>query len=160
MTTLREESLTWQFDANDTYVPITRNGKTVGFFKPNHAHRIVEMLNETDKLQKAMKLACAELLRQTGQDPVNVDAAVKHFIAQVERPKAGTGAIAALLRDRQDELDVNEDEFVRFCETYRLSKDKLNDIFAGEGVPDRLLGPLARILGITVERLIEIRDRK
>ncbi len=74
------------------------------------------------------------------------------------RPKYGTRAIAALLRDRQKELDLGNQEFAKFCDTFKLSPTELNNIYAGETVEDSLLAPLSRILGISKEQLLDVRD--
>ncbi|MFN6530889.1 hypothetical protein [Nostoc sp. ChiSLP03a] len=75
-----------------------------------------------------------------------------------ERPKYGTRAIAVLLQDRQKELDLSNQEFAKFCDTFKLSPTELNNIYAGEAFDDNLLAPLSRILGITKEQLLKVRD--
>lgn len=148
----------WQFDSKDLYVPITYEGRVLGFGKPKFATRVVEVLNEEDKLRKALEMACLDLLSQAGSDQSQVNELVKQYIAKVERPKSGTGAIAALLRDRQAALDISDQEFARFCDTYRLSRSALNNIYAGEKISDSLLTPLARIIGMSVEEIVAVRD--
>lgn len=154
---LQDQPPVWQFDSKDMYVPITYDGKVVGFGKPKFATRVVEVFNEEDKLRKALEMACRDLLNQTGHQ-TQVEELIQTYLAKVERPKAGTGAIAALLRDRQAALDVSDQEFARFCDTYRLSRSALNNIYAGEKINDTLLTPIARILGMSVEELIAVRD--
>ncbi len=160
MTMLRGEPMPWQSNASESYVPILHEGAIVGFCKPNYASRIVDMLNEDEVLHKAMRSACADLLRHAGGDPNQLNGLIRSYIDQAKRPRSGTPAIAMLLRDRQDELGVKDAEFIQFCNINRLSPEWLKDIYAGEPIPDRLLGPLAKILGITVERLVEVRDGK
>ncbi|MFH7025122.1 MAG: hypothetical protein ACHBN1_06910 [Heteroscytonema crispum UTEX LB 1556] len=53
---------------------------------------------------------------------------------------------------------MGDREFTKFCDTYKLSPAELNNVYAGEPVEDSLLVPLSRILGITKEKLIEVRD--
>jgi len=160
MTMLRGEPMPWQSNSSESYVPILHEGAIVGFCKPDYAQRIVTMLNEDEVLHKAMRSACTDLLRHAGGDPSQLNGLIKSYIDQAKRPKSGSAAIAVLLRDRQDELGVKDAEFVQFCNINRLSPEWLKDIYAGEAVSDRILGPLAKILGITVERLVEIRDGK
>jgi hypothetical protein len=83
---------------------------------------------------------------------------MKKYIIRSERPKYGIRAIAFLLRERQEELDLGDREFTKFCDSFKLSPAELNNIYAGESVQDSLLVALSRILGITKEKLIEVRD--
>ncbi len=155
---LTDKPLIWEYYPDDPYVPITHEGTVAGFCRPEFAVRIVEVLNDEEKLRKALRIACVDIIRRTGGDLTKVDELVSRYIARAERPKYGTRAIAALLRDRQQELDVSEQEFVKFCDSYRLSIKELKNIYAGEEIYDSMLGPLARILGTTVEELIAVRD--
>ena len=155
---LRNESLPWQFDSKDLYVPITYEGTVVGYGKPKFAARVVEALNEEDRFSKALQIACLDLLRQSGGDPNRLPEMMRRYLARAERPKSGTAAIAALLRDRQEEIDIGDDEFCRFCDSYRLSREELREIHAGKEIGDHQLLPLSRILGRSVEELADIRD--
>lgn len=146
----------WQFDPYDSYSPITYEGIGVGFCKLDFADRIVEVLNEDEKLRQALKMACSDLIRQSGGDPNQVDELVKKYIEKTEHPKYGSGAIAYLLRDRQEELDMSDREFSRFCESYKLSPQELKDIYEGKDVSNSQLGVLARILRKSTEELIKL----
>jgi len=152
------ESSPWQFDAKDLYVPITYDGNIVGLGKPKFATHVVELLADETRLRKALRLACADLIVKSGGDLNAVDQLMRQYLLRTERPKFGPRAIAALLRDRQQELDITDEEFVKFCDSYRLSRAALNHIFAGEGINDQVLGILSRIIGKSVEELIAVRD--
>ncbi len=156
--TQNNDSSSWQFDSRDLYVPITYEGSVVGFGKPKFAARVVEVFNEDDKLRKALRFACADLLNQSGGDQSRIKELIEKYMALAERPKYGTRAIAALLRDRQAALDISDQEFTRFCDSYRLSRSALNNIYAGEQINDSWLSPLSRILGVSIEEIIALRD--
>ena len=156
--TLINKPLTWEYYPDDTYVPITHEETVVGFCRPEFAVRIVEAMNEEERLRKALRIACLDLLRTTGGDITKVDELLGKYIARAERPKYGTRAIAFLLRERQKELDISDQEIAKFCDTYRLSVRELKNIYAGEEIYDSMLGPLSRILGLSVEELIAVRD--
>lgn len=155
---LINQPLSWEYYPDDPYVPITHEDTVVGFCRPEFALRIVEVMNEEEKLRKALRMACLDLLRTTGGDVSKVDELLGKYIVRAERPKYGTRAIALLLRDRQKELDISDQEFAKFCDTYRLSVQELKNIYAGEEIYDSMLGPLSRILGISVEELMAVRD--
>lgn len=148
----------WQFDSKDLYVPIMYDGAVMGYGKPKFAARVVEALNEEEKLKRAIKLICRDLLTYSGGDIRQTDELIKQYLMKAERPKTGPGAIAVLLRDRQAQLDVNDQEFTRFCDSYKLPRAAMNNIYAGEKLPDNLLIPLSRVLGMKVEEIIAIRD--
>lgn len=155
---LRNEPLDWQANTQDSYVPIYHKGNLVGFFKQEYANEVIQFLNEGEVLKKALKRACADLLKVTGKDINLVSSLIKKYIQVSERPKHGTKAIALLLKERQAELDLNDSEFTKFCDTFKISPAELNSIYAGEAFDDKLLLPLTRVLGITKERLLEVRD--
>jgi hypothetical protein len=155
---LRNEPLDWQVNSDEAYVPAYHKGDLVGFFKEEYVHEIINYLNEEDVLKKALKIACLDLLQKTGGDPSQVNYLIKKYIKLSERPKYGSRAIALLLRERQEELDLSDAEFIKFCDTFKVSPTELHNIYAGVPVDDSLLLPLTRILGITKERLLEVRD--
>ena len=155
---LDDQPLPWQFDPYDPYFPITYEGVAVGLCTMEFATRIVEVLNEEGKLRKALELACFDLLRQSGGDPERVAQLVQKYIERTERPKYGTRAIAFLLRDRQEELDISDKAFVRFCDSYKLSAEELQNIYEGKDISNSQLVVLSRILGKTVEELAVVRD--
>ncbi|WP_392533166.1 hypothetical protein [Nostoc sp. C117] len=155
---LRNEPLDWQLEANEPYIPVYYKGDLVGFFKPEYAIEVIKFLNEEDVLKKALKMACTDLIKKMGGDTNKVYYLMEKYIKTNERPKHGTRAIAVLLRDRQKELDLSNQEFAKFCDTFKLSPTELNNIYAGQAFDDSLLAPLTRILGITKERLLQVRD--
>jgi hypothetical protein len=155
---LRNEPLDWQVNSDEAYVPISHKGDLVGFIKQEYANEIITYLNEDEVLKKALKIACIDLLQKTGGDPSKVNYLIKKYIKLSERPKYGSRAIALLLKERRKELDLSDTEFTKFCDTFKVSPLELNNIYTGEPVDDSLLLPLTRILGITKERLLEVRD--
>ena len=150
----------WSTNSNLVLCPVFYEGKVVGYCRPEFAQRIVETLNEDEKLRKALKMACFDLLNEAGGDPSQVHRLMHKYIERSQRPKHGPGAIAALLRDRQEELDVSDSEFAFFCDSYRLPRQELLAIYNGKEVTNHQLGPLSRILGITPEEIVAIRDGK
>lgn len=155
MTRLHQPS-PWERHSKDAYVPLSYQGNVIGFCKPNVADHIVETLNSAERLHKALHMACSDLLAQRGDSPINANTLVQQYLAKAERPKHGTPAIALLLKERQAELDVTDEEFTKFCDTFRLSRVELHHIYAGHEIDSNQLNPLSRILGISVDELIEI----
>lgn len=152
------EPLAWQYNLNDSFIPITHEGKVIGLSRPDYAVRMIEVLNRDANLSKALRMACIDLLTLSGGDISAADELVQKYLERAARPKHGTRAIAFLLRDRQAELDVSDEEFIKFCDSYRLPREDLKSIYAGERIPNHLLSPLARILGKTVDEIVEVRD--
>lgn len=146
----------WQCDPNNPYVPIRLEGEVVGFCRPDQATQIVESLNYEKKLRQALLLACEDLIRRAGGSTLNAPDLVQQYLRKVERPKTGAAAIAALLQDRQNELDLSDEEFAKFCDSYRISRVELRSIFAGGEIASTQLGSLSRILGKPVDELIEL----
>lgn len=153
-----KQPLPWEFDPYDPYFPISYEGVGIGFCKSGFAPQILRALNEDRKLRQALQLACLDLLEQLGGDPNRVKELVEKYLTKAERPKHGTGAIACLLRDRQEELDMSDKDFTRFCDSYKLSSTALKEIYEGKQISDRQLGVLARILRKSVEDLTAVRD--
>jgi hypothetical protein len=149
------QSHAWQFDANDTYVPIAHDGAVVGFCKPSYAAQIVIAMNREDRVRQALYLACYDLVSRAGGHNSQIDDLVQKYLNRTEPPKCGTALIAVLLRHRQAELDLNDDEFTRFCDSYRLSPKELKQIWLGHDIEQKHLGPLARILGQSIDQVIE-----
>ncbi|NJP11172.1 MAG: hypothetical protein HC866_18250 [Leptolyngbyaceae cyanobacterium RU_5_1] len=146
----------WTFNPTDLYGPIFYEGQIVGYCTPTVATRIIETLNDDQKLRKALWLACRDLAAQIGEESEDVDELVEQYIARAERPRRGAGAIALLLKERQDQLDLTHEEFAKFCDTFRLSQAELLDIYDGQEIESQQLTPLSRILGMTVDQLIEV----
>ncbi|MBZ8181475.1 MAG: hypothetical protein SAL07_08040 [Oscillatoria sp. PMC 1051.18] len=155
---LRDEPLEWDFNAKVKFFPIYYQGVVVGFFNPEYAGRIVKILNEDENLRKALKNACLDLLKEQGGDSSELEGLMKKYISGTKRPQYGTKAIAFLLRERQAELDISDREFARFCDSYRLSWENLQNIYAGKAIEDSLIIPLSRILGKSPGEVIAVRD--
>ncbi|NDJ15885.1 hypothetical protein GS601_01040 [Myxacorys almedinensis A] len=144
----------WHFDPQETYVPVSHEGAIVGFCKLNYAKHITHQLNQLERVQKALHQACYELTARTGGSPERVDEMVQRYLDTANRPLAGTAMIAAMLRERQQDLDLNPDEFAKFCDSYRLSIPELRAIYDGDEIESYQLAPLARILGTTIDHVI------
>ena len=156
---LRDKPLEWQINVHDFYVPLTYKGKSVGLIDPQYAKGIINILNGEESVKKALRLACEDLLIEEGGDPQDIKelkALMREYITRTRKPRSGTPAIAALLKERQKELDISQLEFVRFCDSYKLSPDDLKSIYNGEPIESRLFPPLCRILGKETEDLIAI----
>lgn len=159
------QPLRLQLDHYRSYLPISYEEMEVGFCTPEFAAKIVETFNDYERLQeenetlnKALQMACLDLIRQAGGSPHQVNRRVKQYLDSAKRPEYGTRAIAYLLRERQEQLDISTKEFVRFCYSYKLTPKELKDIFDGKDITDRQLKTLSRILGKSFEELLEIRD--
>ncbi len=155
---LRNEPQDWQLKSNEPYVPVYYKGDIAGFFKQELASEMIKFLNEDSILKKALQMACIDLINKSGGDASKVNELMKKYIKISERPKHGTRAIALLLRERQEELDLGNQEFLKFCDTFKLSPAELNNIYAGEVINDVLLSPISRILGKSKAELLEVRD--
>lgn len=146
----------WTSNINEQYLPIAHLGEVVGFCKSNYAARLLETLNDDETLRKALQLACYDLVARSGGSSSQVNDLVQQYLIKAARPKQGVGAIALLLHERQEELDLTDDEFAKFCDTFRLSRQELAAIYGGQEVDSKHLTPLSRILGITVDELLAV----
>lgn len=140
----------------DVYVPILYQGSLAGFCSPEYSEEMVQTLNQEERLRKALRIACLELLRKAGADTSKVDALMKKYMSLAERPKYGPRAVAFLLRERQQDLRVSTQEFVKFCDTFKVSPQQLQSIFAGKSIEPSLIAPIARILGKTTGEVEEV----
>ena len=155
---LRDEPLDWEVNEEKQLLPIYYQGDIVGFLQPEYARRVVRFFNEDIRQSKALEKACRDLIIERGGDLGEVQDLARSYRSLAERPKFGTKAIALLLRERQKELDINRKDFIRFCDSYKLSVDKLKNIYLGQEIHDSYLIPLARILGKTLEEVKAVRD--
>ena len=78
-------SLPWQFELHDPFIPLSLEGKIVAYCHPTHAKRITEILNENDKMQKAMQLACYDLVSRKGGNSDNVNELMQQYLNRVSR---------------------------------------------------------------------------
>lgn len=159
------QHLRLQLNHYRSYISISYEDIEVGFCTPEFAAKIVETFNEYERLQeenetlnKALQMACFDLTKQAGESANQVNKRIKKYLDNAKKPEHGTRAIAYMLRERQRALDISTREFVRFCYSYKLTPKELKDIFDGKDISDRQLRPLSRILGKSVEELVEIRD--
>ena len=148
-----------------SYISISYEEIEVGFCTPEFAARIIEIFNEHEKLQeenetlnKAFRMACLDVVRQSGGKMNQLNKRMKHYLEKAKRPEHGTRAIAYLLRERQRELKISNRDFVRFCYSYKLTPQELEDIFKGKDISDSQLKVLSRILGKSLDELTEVRD--
>lgn len=148
-------SLPWECSTKASYVPLTHEGTIVGFCDPNYADAIAKSLNETQLLEKALYQACYDFVARTGGSSESVTELVQRYRAKAERPLQGSALIGVLLRERQIDLDLTEEEFIKFCDSYRLSRVELREIYRGEEVESHQLIPIARILGKSVDQVME-----
>ncbi len=155
---LRNYPSDWELGNNENYMPVYYKGAVAGFFKKEYSETVIKNLNSDDLLTKALTKACTDLIRQTGGDVSRVNDLMKKYLKICDRPKFGSLAIASLLRERQEELDLGEKEFSKFCDTFKLSPVELNNIYAGENIDDSLIAPLSRILGVSKDELLKVRD--
>jgi hypothetical protein len=159
------QPLRLQLNHYRSYIAISYDDTEVGFCTPEFADRIVETFNEYERLHednetlnKALQMACRDLIKQAGGNVHQVHRRMKQYIESAKRPEHGTRAIAYLLRERQRELDLSNREFVHFCYSYKLSPKELKEIFSGKDISDSQIKVLSRILGKSVEDLTEVRD--
>jgi hypothetical protein len=152
----KNRSLPWNFNPGESYVPVSYEGTVIGFCQSAHAREIVETLNNEKILRKALHLACYDLMARSGGSSSGIEDLMQHYVDRVKRPVTGTAAIALLLQGRQADLDLTDEEFARFCDTFRLSRGELRSIYAGEEIESNQLNPLARILGMTVDEVIAV----
>jgi len=131
------------------YIPILHEGELIGYCKPEYAEQIVEVLNDEERVQKALRLACLDIIRKAGGKRSKVDDLVKKYMTLAKRPKYGPRAIALLLRERQEQLKVSAPEFIKFCDIHKISPEDLKNIYAGKPIEPDLIAPIARILGKT-----------
>ncbi|HEY9908159.1 MAG TPA: hypothetical protein V6D18_11225 [Thermosynechococcaceae cyanobacterium] len=150
-----QKSLPWEVQPDEVYVPVLYQGEVVGFCKPEMAQRIADCFNEEDTCRRALQLACYDLIARSGSTKSPQDL-MRRYLAKAERPKSGTGAIAVSLKERQRELDLTDEEFARFCDTFRLSREELRNIYVGESIEGNQLSPLARILGLSMDELLQL----
>lgn len=145
----------WECSAQSSYVSLSYSGEVIGFCRSEYAAQIAKSLNEIEKLQKALQLACYDLVARSGGSSESITELVNRYLAKVERPLQGSALIAVLLKERQIDLDLTDDEFAKFCDSYRLSPAQLRAIYRGEEIEGHQLTPLARILGKTIDEVIE-----
>ena len=148
-------TLPWECSTKASYVPLSHEGTIVGFCNPDYARTIAQSLNEKELLEKALYQACYDLIARTGGSSDAVVEMVQRYRSKVERPLQGSALIGVLLRERQIDLDLTEEEFIKFCDSYRLSRGELREIYRGEEVESHQLIPIARILGKTVDEVME-----
>lgn len=145
----------WQSDPHTPYTPIFYEEEMVGFCKPSYASRILEILNEEDRCRRALRIACEDLAARSRDSFDTADDLMQQYLAKTARPKRGASLIALLLKERQEDLDLSDEEFAKFCDSYRLSRQELKNIYGGAEIESGQLTPLSRILGITVDEVIE-----
>ncbi|MBW4473150.1 MAG: hypothetical protein KME45_22645 [Stenomitos rutilans HA7619-LM2] len=151
-----QQPLPWVVNESDSFISMIHEGKVVGFCQPAYARHVVKQLNEAEQLYKALELACYDLTARSGGSTASVGEIVQQYLSKATRPKSGTAAIVMLLQHRQEDLDLTDAEFAKFCDTFRLSRAELQAIYLGEDIEHTQLSPLARILGLSMDELIDM----
>lgn len=153
---LPHEAPAWQVTTTDAYVILRHQNTIVGVLRPDIATRLAALLNDEERLRKALELACYDLVSRSGGGASEIDSLCAKYLSQASRPTSGTGAIALWLKQRQTELDITDQEFERFCDSYRLLPAKLQAIYEGREIDGSMLMPLARVLGCSIEDVLEV----
>lgn len=151
-----QESLSWEYQPEQPHIPIYREGELVGYCHPDCAQEIVEAMNDRDKLRKALRIACLDILRAKKGNSTQVEELMEKYLAKTERPKSGPRAIAMMLIDRQKELQLSTQEFIKFCDTYKVSAQDIKDLATAKDIDPNLINPLARILGVSATEVKKV----
>lgn len=64
------------------------------------------------------------------------------------------------LQQRWLELNLNDQDFVGFFQSFKLSSVDLGNLYAGDEVDNSLIPPWAKILGISQQKLIKSWDEE
>lgn len=154
-----------QFGPQRWYSSLTINGEEVGWCTAEFADQLSEMFERETHLEAtntvlrlAFKRICADMLAKMGANPQQIGQLMLRYLETAIRPTTGPRAIAYLLRDRQAALGMGSQEFLQFCDSYRLSPAELKDIYDGRPINDGQLKNIARIIGRPAQELAEIRD--
>lgn len=159
------ESTKVQFGPQRWYSSLTVDGEEVGWCTAEFAGQLSEMFERETRLEAkntvlrlAFKRICTDMLAKIGGNPQQLGPLMLRYLETVIRPTTGPRAIAYLLRDRQAALGMGSQEFLQFCDSYRLSPAELKDIYDGRPINDGQLKNIARIVGRSAQELAEIRD--
>ncbi len=117
-------------------------------------------LHAETTLNQALTKACTDLVRQSGGDLQQVEQVVAKYIQSCLHPQPGTQRIILRLQQRQLELNLNDKDFAGFCRSFKLSSVDLGNLYAGDGIDDSVIPSLAKILGISQQELIKLRDEE
>ncbi len=66
--------------------------------------------------------------------------------------------LSQMLQQRQQELGMDDEQFLAYCEALRLESRDFQGIFAGDYIQNGLLAPLAKVLNTTIDELVNLRD--
>ncbi len=159
------ESTKVQFGPQRWYSSLTIDGEEVGWCTAEFADQLSEMFERETHLEAkntvlrlAFKRICTDMLAKMGGNPQQLGQLMLRYLETVIRPTTGPRAIAYLLRDRQAALGMGSQEFLQFCDSYRLSPTELKDIYDGRPINDGQLKNIARIVGRSAQELADIRD--
>ncbi|TAD74165.1 MAG: hypothetical protein EA001_15770 [Oscillatoriales cyanobacterium] len=148
-----------------SYSTLIIDGQEVGWCTVEFADRLSESFGRDAQsdatntiLRRAFKRVCTDLLAKMGGNPHQLGQLMQRYLEAVMRPDTGPRAIAYLLRDRQTSLGMSNQEFVQFCDSYRLSPPELKEIYDGRPISDAQLKNISRIVGRTAQELADIRD--
>lgn len=146
----------WEIHQDEQFTAVFHHQKLVGLITPSYAEKLIKLLNTEESAANALRLACEELLPVNQRSPENIRVLMGEFIKKTRRPKAGPLAVAMLLQERQKSLDLTNQEFLRFCDSYKLPPAQLKSIYTGKEVPFDWLPALARILGISSDAVMNV----
>jgi hypothetical protein len=144
-----DEPLPWRVNAKASYVPLEYEGETVGYCDPDYADELAITMNEQITFKKALRMACRDLLKRMNKDTKRAPELADRYIQQAKRPTSGPRALAFLLAERQRELGLSPQEFLKFCDTFKISERDITELAEGKTIAPRNIAPISRVLGIT-----------
>jgi len=143
-----DEPLPWRVNPSAAYAPLEYEGETIGYCEPEYAEEIAAAMNDRITLEKALRMACRDLLKRMKKDTSRTSELANRYLQQAKRPTSGPRALAYMLAERQRELGLSQAEFFKFCDTFKISGRDIADMADGKDVPTRNIAPISRVLGI------------
>ncbi|MGD1904256.1 MAG: hypothetical protein ACFB9N_18680 [Geitlerinemataceae cyanobacterium] len=143
-----DEPLPWRVNKGAAYAPLEYEGKTIGYCEPDYADEIATVMNDRITLEKALRMACRDLLKRMNKDTSRASDLAQRYLQQAKRPTSGPRALAYMLAERQRELGLSQVEFFKFCDTFKISGKDIADMADGKAVPARNIAPISRVLGV------------
>lgn len=144
-----DEPLPWRVNTNASYVPLEYEGQTIGYCDPDYADELAHTMNEQITLNKALRMACRDLLKRMNKNTSRASELADRYIKQAKRPISGPRALAFMLAERQRELGLSPQEFFKFCDTFKISEQDIAEMADGKAVAPHNVAPISRVLGIT-----------
>jgi hypothetical protein len=147
----------WQIDRETSYVPLYYKGEIVGVVDAQYVDQLGTALNDDENVRKALRKACYDLISLQGGTESEIEPLMDRYLSKTKIPKQGVAALAFMLKDRQKALDLNNQQFLKFCDSYKLSRQDIQNILKGKNIDDELLTPITRILGISYDEVLSVR---